>query len=252
MTRILAILILSAVLQCHDSHAADLALENGMIYRNYTVSSVNKDSISITHSDGIARIEYTKLPAQLRQEYFPNGTPTPTPAPQPTPTPETSDLGEKYALLDPIRISAYAFSERFLGISRVKISDDNIILGLLFAVLVGFIVLMLFKSLIESWLHRNESKDERDDRKRIKQIKNSRLGMGMSVCVAMYFLFYYDTTVSTERQSAQYYEGIEIVPAIPSIRVHNLERANFQRNMILIFLAIGIFHGFRLLSASRA
>ena len=211
-----------AILSVQGACAADLKVDSGLVYHNYTVSAVNEDSLTITHSSGVARIKFEDLPTDLKKKHFPKGIPTPNPTSQAVPTLTKSNATSLLAFLP---------------------------LALLLTVCL--IVWRLFR--------RNAPEQKREaiwqvKREAIWQVKRKAGGgiiMAGSLCAAMYVLFFYDTSVVTERIPATYYQGTKIVPEIPPTRVHNLGRANFQQNAILVCLAFGIFGGFRMLLASR-
>jgi len=135
-------------------------------------------------------------------------------------------------------------------------SDETLIsIGIVIFIIFGLIIFVVGLIIFLYVSHRgrisNETSDEREFRIRAEQVKGSKIGIAISICGAMFFLLFYDTTVQTERRPAKYYDGIQIMPAIPSMQVHNLERANFQRNMIMVFFGLAIINAIRLVSISQ-
>ena len=214
MSHSLLIFTFIAILSVQSACAADLKVDSGLVYHDYTVSAVNEDSLTITHSSGVARIKFEDLPTDLKKKHFPKGIPTPKPTSQAVSTPTKSNATTLLAFLP-------------------------------------LAVLLTVCMLVVRWFRRNAPEQNRGAIWQVKRKAGGGIIMAGSLCAAMYLLFFYDTSVVTERRPAAYYQGTKIVPEIPPTRVHNLGRANFQQNAILVCLAFGIFGGFRMLLASR-
>ena len=64
--KLLKILIITIIAFSTISYAEDLILDEDITYHNFVVSYIKDDSIVITHSTGVAKINYEKLPPQLQ------------------------------------------------------------------------------------------------------------------------------------------------------------------------------------------
>ena len=65
MKRILAL----SFLLVSGAVADDLKLTDGTVYKGYKVVRLEADGLSIEYADGLARVDYEKLPAELRAKY---------------------------------------------------------------------------------------------------------------------------------------------------------------------------------------
>lgn len=256
-------LFLILLAYCKIAYAEDISLGEDIIYRDAAVSSITEDAIIITHSSGVARVKYSKLPSHLQQKYFPNGTSTPTPTPKIQQTPhslvaDNKNTENSMGFYDVLYEYIYYIYENYIGIPRKNISFNDVALTL--TILEGVLLitlLILLKVLLTKRSRRNETLKEREIRVENKKIKNenmsiiiSKLSIAFSILMIAHYAFNYDTTVYVEGVSGKYYQGVQILPSIPGRRVHNLERANDQRNYILFWLAIGVFNGITILRRS--
>ena len=80
--------------------AEDFKTLKGRIYKDATISRVEKDGIVLKTKTGISKVYFVELPKNVRERFFP--TPVKTVAPQREPKPEsTKPTGWRTALANP-------------------------------------------------------------------------------------------------------------------------------------------------------
>jgi len=65
MKKVVLILLLLPII----AFAGDITTRDGIIYKKTEVTAVENDGIRISHADGVAKIPFEKLPADLQQKY---------------------------------------------------------------------------------------------------------------------------------------------------------------------------------------